>query len=250
MGLVVGSFLNVVIYRLKIDSSTGKAFLDLSGRSKCPNCKKELTFFELIPLISYLALSGKCSGCQKPISPQYPIVELLSGLILAGTVYFFGFSNIYTYFVAVILLILVAIAFYDLKKMIIPDILLYPLYALILIYDIIKIAKGDADIAQLFFGLLLGGGLFLIFVLVSHERWMGWGDVKLGFALGLFLGFRDIIVGHMVAFIVGAIVSVILIWLKNKKIKDEIPFGPYLVLGAIIAVFFGKRIIEWYLGGL
>lgn len=250
LGAVIGSFLNVVIFRLKISSKNGSASLDISGRSKCPYCGKELTFFELIPLVSYLALSGRCSKCRKTISPQYPVVELLSGFILSGLVFYFGFANIYTYLIALILLLLLVIAFYDLENMIIPDVVLYPLYALIIVYDIIRIVKGDTGILDLGLGLVLGGGLFLVLVLVSKEKWMGWGDVKLGFALGLFLGIAKTLVALMSAFIAGALVSLVLIWLKDKELKDEIPFGPFLVLGAIVAVFIGTKIIEWYLSGI
>jgi len=248
-GAIMGSFLNVVIIRLKIDKE-GRSSLNLSGRSKCPLCKKILTAAELIPIVSFFILGGKCKNCHKNISYQYPIVEFLSGVLTILPLYFFGFLNLESYLLILIFYFFILIFFYDLNNFLIADTPLIPLFLLILIFDIIKLARGEENILNLILGALIGGGLFLILVLVSKEKWMGWGDVKLGFLLGFLLGYPVIIVSHMIAFISGAIVSLILIILTKRKLKSEIPFAPFLILGALIAVFFGEKIINWYLKGL
>ena len=247
-GAIIGSFLNVVILRLKIQED-GRFKLDLSGRSKCPSCQKKLTWIELIPILSFIFLSGRCLKCQKPISYQYPLVELASGLLTAFSVYFLGWQNIYTYLLILILYLFIIIFVYDLKYFIIPDVILIPLFFLILIFDIIKIAQHQTNLANLGLGLLIGGGLFLALVYFSHQKWMGWGDVKLGFLLGLLMSYPYIIVSHFLAFVIGALVSLVLIAFKGLKLKSEIAFGPFLILAATITIFFGQVIINWYLKG-
>lgn len=247
-GAIIGSFLNVVNYRLKI-AKNGKASVNLGGRSKCPHCKKELTFFELIPILSFVFLGAKCKNCQRPISWQYPLVETISGILTLLPLYFLGYSNIYAYLIILILYLFIVIFFYDLKELIIPDIILYPLFFLILIFDIIKLARNDVTLFNLVLGALIGGGLFFILVFFSHEKWMGWGDVKLGFLLGLLLAYPYIIVSHVMAFIIGAVISLILIGFRGKTLKSEVPFAPFLVLAATITLFWGQMIINWYFRG-
>lgn len=247
-GSIIGSFLNVVILRLKVKKS-GKAKIDLSGRSKCPHCQKELTALELIPILSYFVLNGRCRGCKKPISWQYPLVEFLSAILTVIPLFLLGFENIYVYLIIPILYLFIVIFFYDLKNFIIPDVLLALLFFLILIFDIIKLGRSEISIVNLFWGVIIGGGLFLLLVIFSREKWMGWGDVKLGFLLGLLLGYPYIIVSHLLSFISGALVSLVLIILYGRKLKSEIPFAPFLILGTMIAILWGEKIINWYLGG-
>lgn len=247
-GSIIGSFLNVVIFRLKINKN-GKAKINLGGRSKCPHCKKELEVFELIPIFSYIFLAGKCSACKKTISWQYPVVEFLTAILTFAPLYFWGAANILTYLLILIFYFFIIIFFYDLKNTIIPDVILAPLFFLIIIFDIIKLVRYNLPLANIFYGLLIGGGLFLVLVYFSREKWMGWGDVKLGFLLGILLCYPLIIVSHVLAFVIGALVSLILIGFKEKKLKSEIPFAPFLILGAVIALFWGEKIIAWYLKG-
>lgn len=247
-GAAIGSFLNVVILRLKI-SADGKASINLWGRSKCPNCRKVLTPLELIPILSFLFLGGRCSHCRQPISWQYPAVEILAGILTILPLIFLGLASIYAYLIIPILYLFIIIFFYDLKKLIIPDVILIILFCLTLIFDIIKLLQHETTFFDLLLGVLIGGGLFLALVYFSKEKWMGWGDVKLGFVLGLLLGYPYIIVSHMMAFILGAIVSLALIYFKGKTLKSEICFGPFLVLAATITLFWGSQIINWYLSG-
>lgn len=248
-GSIIGSFLNVVIFRLKINKS-GRAKIDLSGRSKCPHCKKELTASELIPILSYFILGGQCRGCKKPISYQYPLVEFITALLTLLPIYLWGLTNIYVYLVIPIFYLFITIFFYDLKNFIIPDVLLVLLFLIILIFDIIKLGRSEISLVNLFWGVIIGGGLFLFLVVLSREKWMGWGDVKLGFLLGLLLGYPFIIVSHLLSFISGAIVSLIMIMACGRKLKSEIPFAPFLIIGAVVAIFWGEKIINWYLGRL
>jgi leader peptidase (prepilin peptidase)/N-methyltransferase len=248
-GVIIGSFLNVVIYRLRINARTGRAKIDLSGRSKCPKCGKTLDFLELIPLISFAAQKGRCRSCHKSISWRYPLVELISGLVTFLSLYILGIYNLYTYLVLLVLYLMIVIVFYDFKKMIIPDVLLYPLYSLVIILDIIKLGKGEIKILDLLIGLVIGGGLFMVLVLISKEKWMGCGDVKLGFALGLFLSYPLIVASYVLSFSLGALISLLLLGLKGKTLKDEVPFAPFLALGMFIAVFWGEKLINWYLQG-
>ena len=257
-GLIVGSFLSVVVSRLE----TGEGFL--LGRSKCPGCKKAIKSYDLVPLLSFVMLKGRCRHCEKKISLFYPLIELSTAVLFALLFWRFGGAfvdtNLYIFLGLhlVILASLIVIFFYDWFYLIIPDKVLVPVSLVVLAFAVLNVLfsrqMGFDFFAyppqpwDLIWGLLIGGGLFFILVSLSHEKWMGWGDVKLGAFLGIFLGYPLILVALFFAFILGSIFSVALILLKKKKMKDIIPFGPFLVLGGIIALFVGKFIINWYLG--
>jgi len=255
---MVGSFLSVVVSRLETGESIWK------GRSKCPKCKKKIKSYDLVPLLSFIVLKGRCRYCEKKISVFYPFIEIITGALFALLFYRFGDvfagANLYLFFGLhlIILAALIAIFFYDWFYYIIPDKVLIPIGAIVLVVAIINslfskqlgldIFVYAPGILNLVFGLLIGGGFFLILVLVSKEKWMGAGDAKLGAFLGLFLGYPLILVALFFAFILGSLYSIILIILKKKSMKDVIPFGPFLVLGGLIALFVGKFIVNWYLG--
>ncbi|MDO8260776.1 MAG: prepilin peptidase [Candidatus Magasanikbacteria bacterium] len=257
-GLIVGSFLSVVISRLE----TGESIF--IGRSKCPGCKKKIKSYDLVPLLSFMVLKGRCRHCEKKISLFYPLVELATGALFALLYWRFAdvFAGLNLYlFLGLHLLILAALIvvfFYDWFYYIIPDKVLIPVGLVVLVVAVINVlfAKQSGldffiyspNILNLVLGLIIGGGFFLFLVLISREKWMGWGDVKLGAFLGLFLGYPSILVALFFAFILGSIASVVLVLLKKKKMKDIIPFGPFLVLGGLIALFAGRFIVNWYLG--
>ena len=255
-GLVIGSFLNCVIYRLE----RKKGFLKgraqrktssfLRGRSYCPHCKHVLSWQDLIPVFSFLILKGKCQYCKKKISIQYPLVELLTGALFL--LIFINFNNLLvtrylllvTSFWILISSFLIIIFVYDLKHYMIPDKVIYPA---IIIAMIFRLFTG--------YGLLVTGyllsafaaaGFFLLIVLISRGKWMGVGDIKLAFLIGLLLGHPNTILALFLAFLIGAIIGVGLIGLKKKTIKSELPFGPFLILGIYLALFFGEKIINWY----
>jgi len=237
-GLIVGSFLNCVIYRLE----EGKSFL--KGRSFCPHCKHKLIWQDLIPIFSFLILRGKCRYCQKPISLQYPLVELATGIIFLSIVLF----NIqYSIFHILIACFLIVIFVYDLKHYLIPDKIIYPAIVIALIFNFQFLIVNEFSIFKFSILSALGAAaFFLLIVLISRGKWMGVGDIKLAFLMGLILGFPNILVALFLAFFIGAIMGIGLIATGKKTLKSEVPFGPFLVAGTFLALFWGQDVINWY----
>lgn len=243
LGLIIGSFLNVVIFRF----NTSRTF---AGRSGCMTCQNQLSWYELIPVFSFLGLKGRCKNCKSKISIQYPIVELMAGLVFAGIFLKFQdifyintlvFSISYAYY-AVMFSVLLVISVYDFRHKIIPD-------TLSLLVGIVSFFSLFFFSDYLFFPhfptlLEFLAGIFLALPfaflwLVSKGTWMGLGDAKLALGLGWLLGATHLLSGAVVAFWLGAIVGLILIIFSKKyKIKSEIPFAPFLVLGMFIAFLF------------
>ncbi|MBI2053744.1 MAG: prepilin peptidase [Candidatus Staskawiczbacteria bacterium] len=258
-GVSSGSFLNCVIYRLEKKQK-------LAGRSYCPDCKKQLKWQDIIPVFSFLFLKGKCRYCKNKISIQYPLVEISTALIFSiifnfsrqsgippsGTIFSFQFllNILFLFYIAGALIIIFA---YDLKHYIIPDKVLFPTIIIAVLYRIFNFSNFKfqiSNLSELFsyvIAALLASGFFLAIFLFSRGRWMGFGDVKLAVLMGFILGFPDILVALFLAFFLGAIAGVMLIILKKKGLKSEIPFGPFLIAGTFLAMFWGKEIIEWYL---
>jgi len=238
LGLAVGSFLNCVIYRLESNQSF------LTGRSFCPKCKHVLAWYDLVPVLSFLWLSGKCRYCKKPISLQYPLVELATSLLFVLLFWHFGLV-IDLMFGFLISAFLVIIFVYDLKHYLIPDKVIYPAISVALVYDLlISDIHGMSEILISAFG---AAAFFAVIVFGSRGRWMGAGDIKLAFLTGLLLGWPNILVALFFAFFSGAIIGIGLILANRKSFKSEVPFGPFLVAGTLIALFWGERIINWYL---
>jgi len=249
LGLFIGSFLNCVIYRLEKEESF------LKGRSYCPYCKHNLAWQDLIPVFSFLILKGKCRYCQKKISFQYPLVELATGAVFLLIFNFqfpvFNFQNlINTIFLFVISSFLIIIFIYDLKHYLIPDEIIYSGLFITFFYQLFKIWNmGNWEIFRiwnLFFS-FLPAFFFLALIFFSKETWMGWGDFKLAILLGLILSWPNILICLFLAFFFGAIIGIGLMILKKKQWKSEIPFGPFLVFSAFLALFWGEKIINWYL---
>ena len=244
LGLIIGSFLNVVILRLNTERSFG-------GRSGCMTCMNQLSWYELIPVFSFLGLRGRCKKCKARISIQYPLVELITGFIFAAlflkfqNIFFFGqtliFSFTYAYYVAVFSLLLV-IAVYDIRHKIIPDTLALALGLLAFIGLFFFNSSGFflhiPSFWEFAFGLFIAAP-FALFWLVSSGRWMGLGDAKLAISLGWLLGLSRALSGVVFAFWIGAVVGITLvIFSKKHGMKSEIPFAPYLVLGTLLAFLF------------
>jgi leader peptidase (prepilin peptidase)/N-methyltransferase len=234
-GLIVGSFLNSLIYRLQ----TGESFL--FKRSFCPHCKHQLSWRDLIPIFSFLILRGKCRYCKKPISWQYPLVELAAGIIFLSV--FNIHSIIITFFFFLFSCFLIIIFVYDLRYYLIPDKIIYPAIATALLYSILY----SFSILNTICAAFGAAAFFLVIVLISRGKWMGVGDIKLAFFMGLFLAFPNILVALFLAFFIGAIIGVGLIITGKKTLKSEVPFGPFLVTGTFMAMFWGQKIINWYL---
>jgi len=266
-GLIVGSFLNCVIYRLaphhfspKSGGGLGISKSFLKGRSLCPLCGHLLAWYDLIPVLSFLILKGKCRYCGKKISWQYPLVEIATGILFLLPLLSspsFGGGGIrwgWEYlFYSLIASFLIIIFVYDLKHYIIPDKIIYPAIAITFLYQFF----GHWDLGfhwSLVIGIwdfiwaaVLASGFFLAIVLISHGRAMGMGDVKLAFLMGLLLGWPNILVALFSAFFIGAIIGIGLIVAGKKTLKSEVPFGPFLVVGTFIAMFWAERIMNWYL---
>lgn len=239
LGIFVGSFLNVLVDRLPKGESI------IKDRSHCEKCKATLKWYDLIPLLSFLMLRGKCRYCHAPISLYYPTVELTTGVMFALVFIFTGFRIYDLGFMILLLSFLIVIFFTDLKYGIIPDAILLPASIVSLLYLFLN--PNSLIINHLLSA--VGACLFfLILFLVTKGRGMGFGDVKFSFLMGLILGFPNIVVSLYIAFLTGAIVGIILIlWRKKRVFGTAIPFGPFLVLGTFSALFWGERILAMVL---
>jgi len=268
-GLMVGSFLNVVIFRL----SSGETFV--KGRSHCLSCNKKLTFFELIPLFSFIAQKGKCTSCNSKISFQYPLVELFTALSFAFiSLYVFSQFNpfgelfsyiLYSIFYILILSLLIIIFVYDLRHMLIPDVVLFPAILLVFVFRVLgwwrlgalnvfgsnpfSFEVINSITTSLIFAVLSAGFFFAIFYL-SKGRAMGFGDVKLAFFMGLLLGHPGTFIALFIAFFLGGIIGVILILFGSKTLKSKVPFAPFMIAGTVISLFWGLDILNFYINFL
>ena len=230
LGLVIGSFLNVVVYRLP----RGLGFV--RGRSFCPKCKHKINWFDNVPVISFLILKGRCRFCGRKISWRYPLIELL-----AGALFYLSYLSHLSFLNYLLICGLVVIFFIDLEHQIIPDEIVIPLSVLFLGYRLLT------NIQYLISNFLITGIVSFLFLYLIHlltkGRGMGLGDVKLAFLMGLVLGFPKIVVAFYLAFLTGAFVGVILILLSRAKLKQKIAFGPFLVFGTIFSLLWGEKIV-------
>ena len=263
LGLLVGSFLNVVIHRLpkmlergwrmqcaELSGATNKeeAPYNLSTpRSACPHCEHKIGALENIPVISYLFLRGKCKGCHAPISPRYPIVETLSGLLSAYAAWHFGFGMAG---VAAILFIwaLIALTWIDFDTQLLPDDITLPLLWLGLLFNLGEtfVSLPDA-VSGAIGGYLLLWGVYWLFKLTTGKEGMGYGDFKLLAAIGAWLGWQMLPLVILLSSVVGAAVGITLIVAVKHGRDIPIPFGPYLAGGGLIALFWGDSITRMYL---
>ena len=250
IGLVVGSFLNVVVLRLH----AGKDFT--KGRSSCPKCGHTLSPLELVPVVSWVVLRGRCKACGKPISVQYPLVELLTALVF---VLAYVTHPISTYGDLLELLLwfyilgsLIVLAVYDLRWYLLPDKVLLPIIipaSAILVAEALITHSPRVVIGGVLAAIAFGGGFYLL-AAVSKGRWMGGGDIKLAFVMGLLLGLQRTALAMFIAFVTAALVGAVLIAIKRKGRRDSIPFGPFLITGTIITYLYGTAIISWYISTL
>lgn len=242
LGLVVGSFLNVCIWRIPRDEG-----LVFPG-SHCPQCNGPIDWYDNIPLVSFVLLASRCRQCKAPIHWRYPLVEgLTTGLYLI-TVLHFGF-NIRTVFLLLFLSVLVVITFIDLDHGIIPHILSLPVIPIGLVASILTYDPPPLDAVT---GALVGAGLVYLVAVYAEvafkQESMGGGDATLLSMIGAFLGWRLMLVSFCVAVAAGACLSLSLIVARTLTRKDRIPFGPFLAFGALVALFVGDEVIDWYVG--
>ena len=245
LGLAIGSFLNVVIWRVPRKVSV------VRPPSHCPQCETPIRPVDNVPVLSWLLLRGKCRHCGNPIPVRYPLVEAGCGVLFAAVAARFGADWALPAYL-VLTAALLAISIIDLEHFIVPDRITAPLtVSALALLGLAAAADGNGWR----FGRSLLGGLaffaFLLFLNLVNPRGMGMGDVKLAFSLGLFLGWLgwgQVFLGGFLSFLLGAVVGVALIATKVKTRKDHVPFGPFLAAGTLITVLWAAPILRWYTG--
>jgi len=256
LGSAIGSFLNVLIDRL----STNKS---ITGRSHCDHCQQQIIWHDLFPIVSFLFLKGKCRFCHKKLSFYYPIIEIITGFTFITT--FFIITNhdktkmipdfrLWQSNIPLLIIYLgifsslIVIFFADLKYQIIPDSMQVALLVFSLLFQIMSIGLGD-NLSLYLFGQWISNGLLvmlpiLFLFLITKGNGMGFGDVKLSFIIGFFLGLKGGLIALYLGFIIGALGGVILILFKRKGLKSKIAFGPFLVMGMVMVMIWGSQIFE------
>lgn len=266
IGLAFGSFVNALVWRLheqldkdgntkKLSKKRATELSITKGRSMCPRCGHQLAAADLVPVFSWLYLRGKCRYCHTPISPQYPLVELLVAMLFVVSYVFWpgNLSNAWQWIMFVNWLIalvgLVALAIYDIKWMLLPNKVLKPLALITAAVTLLTFAFGRPlhDLLQIVLSVLLAGGLFWVLFQVSSGKWIGGGDVKLGLYIGLLLASPGLSMVYLLASSFLGTFFVLPLLLSRRVSKDsKIPFGPFLMAGAFIAMLWGAQIISWY----
>lgn len=247
LGLAIGSFLNLVIYRVPADLSVVRA------PPRCPNCGTTIRNPHNVPVVGWLVLRGKCFDCRAPISPRYPLVELITGLLFAGMTLRILHLDLawalpaYLYFVA----IGVALTVIDIDHKRLPDRIVLPSQLVVaVLLTIASAARGEwGDLGRAGIG---AGSLFALYFLMAfiYPAGMGFGDVKLSLILGGLLGYLSwwaFAVGAASEFLLGALGGILVLATRRGGLKSEIPYGPYMILGALIAMFASTPLSDWYL---
>lgn len=253
-GLVIGSFLNALTWRLYAGESVWR------GRSRCPKCKHVLGPLDLIPIFSFIFLKGKCRYCGKKISWQYPLVELATAVLftvayllifnfqfpISNEFLIFNFLNLLRMWFVISVMIVIFV--YDLKYSLILDKIIYPAAAVAFLAS--PLIYGGVvswqNVAVTLAAAAAGGGFFLCQYLFSRGKWIGGGDIKMGFLMGLTLGMGGLLVALFFSYVIGAIVGLGLIAAHRKTMKSQIPFGTFLAVGTLIAMFWAEPILRWY----
>lgn len=264
LGLMIGSFLNVVIYRLPkmMEREWHNNCLELQGkdipeqekltlakpRSACPKCGHKITALENVPIISYLVLRGKCKGCGTKIGLRYPFVEALTGALVGLVAWKFGYSYT-TLFAWVFTLALIALTIIDFDTQLLPDDITLPLLWLGLLFNINN--TGFIDLKSAVIGAVVGymvlWSVYWLFKIVTGKEGMGFGDFKLLAAIGAWFGWQLIPAVILLSSVLGAVIGIGLIVARGKTGNTAIPFGPFLALGGIAALFYGPQLASYYL---
>ncbi len=256
-GAALGSFISVVVYRTK--HKLPGIFV---GRSACPHCKQQLAVVDLLPIVSYLTLGGRCRYCKESLAPHYLLLEIVTGLVMAALYLKFPFvlytmTAPYTLFDATLLweflryglvsLVLLGIFFFDLMYQEIPD--SFSLTGIVLAL-LGNIALTSPSILDLTIGAAAGGLFFYLQLLVSRGTWVGTGDIILGILMGTLLGWKLLLIALFLSYIIGAVVSLWLLAAKKATRKTKIPFAPFLVTGTILTILFGQQLLNWYMSAI
>ena len=243
-GITVGSFLNVCIYRIPLKKSI------VSPPSSCTACGNQIKFYDNIPVLSYLILRGRCRNCGAHYSIFYPTVELATGLISMALLARFNLFNhnlpLYFIFFSFVSA-LICISFIDLEHQIIPDIISIPG---IIVGFILSLFFHHLTWIDSLSGIIMGGGILylvaLVFEILMKKEGMGGGDVKLLAMIGAWLGWKAVPFVIIASSLTGSVIGIMALLLSRKGLRTKIPFGPFLALGAILYIFFGKELIGWY----
>jgi len=240
LGIVIGSFLNVCIYRIPREESIAYP------PSHCTNCNNVIKWYDLIPVISYIFLKGKCRFCKEKVSIRYPIIELITGVIFMTLYIEYGISfNFGKYALFSCFLIVIGMIDFDTTdvylKTTLPGIICGVIF-MILGWSL------SYGLTTYIYGVVLGGGLISLIIVLTGG--MGWGDAEICVLCGLFLGLKLTVVMLFLSFVLGGLIGLILIITKKKSRKDYIPFGPYIAIASIMVMYFGERIANWYLSTL
>ncbi|MEK7653086.1 MAG: prepilin peptidase [Patescibacteria group bacterium] len=248
-GNIIGSYLNVIIFRLQ------KKERIITKHSHCPHCQKNLAAKDLIPIASFFILKGRCRYCSQKISWQYPLLEAAAGLVFILITYntigglgwsmLFISSSVFWLWVRnlVFASFLIIIFIYDLRWYLILDKITLPAMVAVLLFNLFL----GFNLINLLIAALIAFGFFFIQFSLSRGRWIGGGDLRLGALMGLMLGWPNILVALFFAYIIGAVCSLLLVAFGQKGFKSQMPFGTFLTLGTLIALLYGETIISWYL---
>jgi prepilin signal peptidase PulO-like enzyme (type II secretory pathway) len=263
-GLIFGSFVNATVWRLYEQSKEAdrakpnkkylKSLSITRGRSMCSHCHHVLASKDLVPVLSWLLLKGKCRYCGKPI-PDSPLVEVSTAILFVVSYIWWPVALSSSQLIIFILWLLLLVGFmvlivYDLRWLLLPNKVIYPLSAVALFQAVIIIANAPhplSSIINTFWAIVIGGGFFYLLFQVSDGKWIGGGDVKLGWLLGLIVAtpMRSLLL-IFIASVGGSLVSLPLLWSGHLKRNSTIPFGPFLIISAIIVQLFGVAILSWY----
>jgi prepilin signal peptidase PulO-like enzyme (type II secretory pathway) len=255
IGLVIGSFANCFVWRLHENES-------LMNRSYCPKCRKQIAWYDNVPVLSFLLLRGRCRHCKEEINWQYPIVEMTMSVLFAAIAYVmlgsFGGDLSYLMFLdnhSMVLLarnLLIIFAFivvfiYDFRWFLVSDRFVLPAAGILLAMNIYL----GADWRWAVLSCIIGGFFFLVQFVISRGKWVGGGDIRLGILVGAAFGRLDyLLLILMVSYFIGSLVAVPLLLMKKKGWKSELPFGVFLAISSIVCLFFGQATIDWYMSFL
>lgn len=250
-GLLIGSFVNCLVWRLHKGEG-------LWNRSYCPKCRGGIAWYDNIPIFSYLILRAKCRHCKAKISCQYPVVELAIAILftisfILNTKYLISNTNMildigYLDIIRIFrdwffIFVMIVVFIYDLRYYLILDVVTFPAMAVIFVFNLLL----GIDFKNMLISAIIGGSFFLLQFLVSRGKWIGGGDIRLGFLLGLFFAWPNILAVIFLAYIIGSLVSVPLVLWSKKKWSSEVPLGVFLTSSAVIVLFWGENVINWYL---
>jgi len=266
-GLIIGSFLNCLIWRVYKGESMG-------GRSRCPKCKKQIAWYDNIPVLSFLCLGGKCRHCGRSISLQYPLVELTAGLLFLAAwqnelrimnyeLWFFNLDFIIHNSLFIIQILrdwfiisaMIVIFIIDLRWYLILDVVTLPAMAVVFVLNLVLYLKSPNPLYQgdviswqnMVVSGIIGGSFFLIQFLISRGKWIGGGDIRLGVLMGLALGWPNVLTAIFLAYFIGSLVGIGLILAGKKKWGSKVPLGTFLAVSSVITLLWGERLINWYL---